>query len=588
MNLGIGAADINKLKAAGYYTIASCLSATRKNLAKIKGFSEQKVEKVKEAAGKCAPSSYGFITAAECGHQRRKVCRISTGSKQMDQMLGGGISTMSITEVFGEYRRFQDSDMGGAEGKVAFIDTEGTFRIDGDQALENIIYGRALNSEHQLDLLNSLSQNFATNEFRLLIVDSIMACFRVDFCGRGELADRQQKLNQMMSKLTHMAEEFNVAVFMTNQVQSDPGASALFAGADGRKPVGGHILAHASQTRILLRKGRGDERVAKLQDSPDCKEAEATYIISTGKVLPVTLPALPAAPTATHYLYLQRRDPKIPTPDDERSLFAVNLPIDATEDHLRALFSGIGGGMVMSVRFEGESDAAAQPTAVQTTVVTNADKGGKKRKRGEEKVVEFGDMELPKTWNRTIRRSGGTAVVVFVDKSSLELTLKATAKAARKVQQQQGGKLVGGLAVWGEGISKEKVPPKLGYDRYLSHHTLTFPASHILQSTADAYMTHFTHLENLRANNLARMRNTVDDDGFTMVVRGGRNAPAKMDEAQAALERKEKERAEHANKGFYRFQSRDTKKEFAMKLLEKFEVDKRRVAERKAARRFKV
>lgn len=55
---------------------------------------------------------------------------------------------------------------------------------------------------------------------------------------------------------------------MTNQVQSDPGANALFASADGRKPVGGHILAHASSTRVLLRKGRGDERVAKIQDSP--------------------------------------------------------------------------------------------------------------------------------------------------------------------------------------------------------------------------------------------------------------------------------------------------------------------------------
>lgn len=56
--------------------------------------------------------------------------------------------------------------------------------------------------------------------------------------------------------------------WQTNQVQSDPGASALFAGADGRKPVGGHILAHASTTRVLLRKGRGEERVAKIQDSP--------------------------------------------------------------------------------------------------------------------------------------------------------------------------------------------------------------------------------------------------------------------------------------------------------------------------------
>lgn len=132
-----------------------------------------------------------------------------------------------------------------------------------------------------------------------------MNCFRVDYCGRGELADRQQKLNQFLSKLTHMAEGSSLILLtifpgtnsvteriqrlrldgtfpfqkkasettfitctQTNQVQSDPGANALFAGADGRKPVGGHILAHASTTRLLLRKGRGEERVAKIVDSP--------------------------------------------------------------------------------------------------------------------------------------------------------------------------------------------------------------------------------------------------------------------------------------------------------------------------------
>lgn len=82
---------------------------------------------------------------------------------------------------------------------------------------------------------------------------------------------------------------------------SDPGASALFAGVDGRKPAGGHILAHASTTRLLLRKGRGEERVAKIVDSPgklprvlmnvfeandglDCPEREATYIITAGGI----------------------------------------------------------------------------------------------------------------------------------------------------------------------------------------------------------------------------------------------------------------------------------------------------------------
>ena len=106
--------------------------------------------------------------------------------------------------------------------------------MDPEQAQENIAYGRALNSEasspsgspkvvkqlthrqHQLELLNTLAAQFSGNEYRLLIIDSIMACFRVDYSGRGELADRQQKLNQFLSKLTHMAEEFNVCVLMVS------------------------------------------------------------------------------------------------------------------------------------------------------------------------------------------------------------------------------------------------------------------------------------------------------------------------------------------------------------------------------------
>ena len=111
-----------------------------------------------------------------------------------------------------------------------------------------------------------MAEQFATGQYRLLIVDSICALFRVDYPGRGELSERQQRLNKHLRSLTMVAEEFNLTVFMTNQVQSDPGASALFAQAP--KPIGGHVVAHASTTRILLRKGRGEERVAKIQDSP--------------------------------------------------------------------------------------------------------------------------------------------------------------------------------------------------------------------------------------------------------------------------------------------------------------------------------
>lgn len=77
-----------------------------------------------------------------------------------------------------------------------------------EDALDNVIYARAYNSEHQMELLLALAARFAEEKgvFRLLIVDSIIALFRTDFCGRGELGERQQKLNVMLSRLIKMSE----------------------------------------------------------------------------------------------------------------------------------------------------------------------------------------------------------------------------------------------------------------------------------------------------------------------------------------------------------------------------------------------
>ena len=125
---------------------------------------------------------------------------------------------------------------------------------------------------------------------------------------------------------------------------------------------------------------------------------------------------------------------------------------------------------------------------------------------------------------------------------------------------------------------------------YLTHHALTFPSPATLQSRIDAYISHFTRLETLRAAALARMRSQIDEDGFTMVVRGGRSAPAKMEEAQAVLEKKRKEEDEKrkGNLGFYRFQRREDKKEEMRRLVERFEGDKKRVEERKGRGKFRV
>ena len=90
--------------------------------------------------------------------------------------------------------------------------------------------------------------------------------YRQEFIGRGELAERQQRMGQTLHRLRVLAEQFNLAVLLTNQVMADPGAGAALV-ADAKKPVGGHILAHASDTRVYLRKAKADQRIARIVDS---------------------------------------------------------------------------------------------------------------------------------------------------------------------------------------------------------------------------------------------------------------------------------------------------------------------------------
>lgn len=302
-NEGVGMADIIRLKSSGLCTVQALFMMTKRNLCKIKGMSDLKAEKLKEIAAKLV--DIDFQTANEFCEKRLNVIRISTGSSELDRILGGGIQTMSITELFGEFRTGKtqicltlcvttqlDKASGGGEGKVAFVDTEGTFRpdrlkeianrfsLDSSKVLDNVIFARAYNSDHQNELLTTLSAKFTEDgTYRMLIIDSVISLFRTDFVGRGELGERQQKLNVFLQRLMKLSEEFNVAVVITNQMTSDPGATMSFV-SDPKKPIGGHVLAHASTTRIYLRKGREEVRIAKIYDSPDMPEAEAQYSIT--------------------------------------------------------------------------------------------------------------------------------------------------------------------------------------------------------------------------------------------------------------------------------------------------------------------
>ena len=250
----------------------------------------------------------GFTTASERLKIRQDIIFLSTGSKDLDELLGGGFETGSITELYGEFRTGKSAlchtlavtcqlpvTQGGGEGKAIYIDTEGCFRperlaaiaerfgLNAEDVLDNVAVARCHNSEHQMNLLVQASAMMAESRHALLIVDSATALFRTDFSGRGELAERQQLLGQFMRQLQRLADEYGVAVVITNQVVSSPD-SGPFAG-DGIKPIGGNIIAHASTTRIKLRKGKGEERIARVVDSPLIPEADATFALSNAGVV---------------------------------------------------------------------------------------------------------------------------------------------------------------------------------------------------------------------------------------------------------------------------------------------------------------
>jgi len=123
----------------------------------------------------------------------------------------------------------------------------------------------------------------AESKYAILIVDSATALYRTDYSGRGELSVRQNHLGKFLRNLQRLSDEFGIVVLISNQVMSQVDGAAMFAG-DQKKPIGGNIMAHASTTRLYLRKGRGESRICKIYDSPSLPESEAMYAIGKGGI----------------------------------------------------------------------------------------------------------------------------------------------------------------------------------------------------------------------------------------------------------------------------------------------------------------
>ena len=299
---GIGPAVAAKLESAGILDLMSLAVASPASIADAAGVSPAVARKAIQAARSML--DLGFTDGVEFAKKRADVNHITTGSKNLDELLGGkGVESKAITEAFGAFGSGKTQlglalavnvqlpvEKGGAEGKCIFIDTEGTFRperikqfaegigANPESVLKNILVARAFNSDHQMLLLEKISEMIKAGEpIKLLIIDSLTAHFRAEYAGRGQLADRQQKLNRYMHDLMKLAETYNIVVYVTNQVMANP--AQMFG--DPTTAIGGNIVGHASTYRLYLRRGKQGSRVAKLIDSPNLPDNECIYFVTT-------------------------------------------------------------------------------------------------------------------------------------------------------------------------------------------------------------------------------------------------------------------------------------------------------------------
>lgn len=304
---GIGPATAEKLKDMGFHTVESLATATIGELTEAGIGEKQAAKVVAEARDSIA---LAFVRADELMKMRENVIRLTSGSKQMDELIGGGIETQTITELYGEYGVGKSvmchqlavnvqlpEDRGGLNGAALYIDTESTFRtewiirmskalgLDPETTAKNIIYSEAFNSDHQILLLEKADKIIQENKVRLIIVDSLTSHFRSEYLGREMLAERQQKLNNHMHRLVRLARAFNAVAVVTNQVMAKP--DQFFAMAV--EAVGGHIVAHTSHTRIFFRRTMGGPiRIARLVSSPYLPEGERIFKITEEGIKDIT------------------------------------------------------------------------------------------------------------------------------------------------------------------------------------------------------------------------------------------------------------------------------------------------------------
>jgi len=286
------------LMANGIITVEQLATSSLKDIACLSGFGEKTARRIIELAQKALLPNF-FMTAKEYYEKVYKnIDFLTTGSRKVDELIGGGIQTRNVTEVWGERGIGKTQlcmqlavncqlpkDRGGLDGSCLYVDSENNFipqrvvqmakHVGVSDPLDKIIIAPCFTSTHQRFILDVMPRKIEENNVRLIIVDSLIAHFRSEYVGRESLAERQQLLNQYIGKLRHYARTYNLAVVYTNQAITNPTPF-------GRdiKPAGGNITGHGGTPNLWIRRGKGNIRIIRLCKSPFLPEGEAIFRIT--------------------------------------------------------------------------------------------------------------------------------------------------------------------------------------------------------------------------------------------------------------------------------------------------------------------
>ncbi len=302
---GINSRHIKLLQENGISTAEMLAMSSQIVVSEIKGLGEKTVKTLIWNA-RNALNMTEFTPVSEMDENTEF---FTTGSSELDRILGGGMQTGKVTEVYGPFKSGKTNlahtlavtvqlskKKGGLGGSVAYIDTENTFsrskiiriakrfKIDPKEALSKVFHARIFSSDHQDQMILKAETLCKNRNVRLVIVDSLMALLRAEYVGIGMLAKRQCVLNNMIHALSRIAEMYNAAILVTNQVAVQ--IKGLFSADDA---IGGNIVAHGCHFRIMFKtKGFSSnsslKRRAIIVDAPDLPPEECEFYITSAGV----------------------------------------------------------------------------------------------------------------------------------------------------------------------------------------------------------------------------------------------------------------------------------------------------------------